>query len=56
MLILLALPVIVAVAAFHRYLQIYAPSNLLVRRVRAQQPRWRDRIRTGRCRCVSYWL
>lgn len=41
MLILLALPVIVAIAAFHRYLQAYAPSNLLVRRARAQQPRWR---------------
>ena len=30
MLILLALPVIVAVAAMHRYLQFYAPTNLLV--------------------------
>ena len=41
MLILLALPVIFAVAAMHRYLQFYAPSNMLVRRVRAQEPRWR---------------
>jgi hypothetical protein len=41
MLILLALPVIIAVAAMHRYLQTYAPTNLLVRRVRAQAPRWR---------------
>ena len=40
MLILLALPVIVAVAALHRYLQSYAPTNLLTRRVRAQEPRW----------------
>jgi hypothetical protein len=41
MLILLGLPVVVAVAATHRYLQFYAPSNLLVRRVRAHEPRWR---------------
>ena len=41
MLILLALPVIVAVAAMHRYLQCYAPTNLLARRVRAHEPRWR---------------
>lgn len=40
MLILLALPVIVAVAALHRYLQSYAPTNLLTHRVRAQEPRW----------------
>lgn len=41
MLILLAPPVIIAVAAMHRYLQAYAPTNLLTRRVRAQEPRWR---------------
>ena len=41
MLILVALPVIIAVAAMHRYLQAYAPTNLLTRRVRAQEPRWR---------------
>ena len=35
MLILLALPVIVTVAAMHRYLALYAPTNVLVRRVRA---------------------
>lgn len=40
MLILLGLPVIVAVAAMHRYLQSHAPTNLLTRRVRAQEPRW----------------
>lgn len=44
MLILLALPVIAAVAAVHRYLQYYAPTNVLVRRVRAQEPRWRTVI------------
>ena len=41
MLILVALPVIIAVAAMHRYLQAYAPTNLLTSRVRAQEPRWR---------------
>lgn len=44
MLMLLALPVIVAVAAVHRYLQHLAPTNLLVRRVRAQECRWRTVI------------
>lgn len=38
MLILLAVPVIAAVAAFHRYLQCCAPSNLLARQVRAAPP------------------
>ncbi len=41
MLVLLALPVLVAVAAAHRFLHHYAPSNLLVRRVRTREPRWR---------------
>ena len=41
MLILFALPVIAAVAAMHRYLQFYAPTNMLSRRVRAREPRWR---------------
>lgn len=41
MLILLAIPVIVAVALVHRLVQVVAPSNLLVRRVRSAQPRWR---------------
>jgi hypothetical protein len=40
MLILLALPVVV-VAAVHRYLQAYAPTNVLARQVRAQRPQWR---------------
>jgi hypothetical protein len=40
MLILFALPVLVAVAAMHRSLQLYAPSNVLARRVRAGKPRW----------------
>ncbi|GIM62448.1 hypothetical protein Pve01_76430 [Planomonospora venezuelensis] len=41
MLILLASPVVVAVAAVHHCLQDYAPSNVLVRRMRTQRPRWR---------------
>lgn len=41
MLIFLALPVIAAVAAMHRYLQAYAPTNVLARHVRARPPRWR---------------
>ncbi|MBM7517563.1 hypothetical protein [Nocardioides nitrophenolicus] len=39
MVIVLALPAIFAVAAIHRFLQLYAPTNLLVRQVRAQEPR-----------------
>lgn len=42
MLMLLALPVIVAVTEMNRYLQLYAPTNLLVRRTRAGRPRWRN--------------
>ncbi len=40
MLILLALPVIVTVAAMHRYLQSYAPTNVLTHRVRSREPQW----------------
>lgn len=41
MLILLAMPVLIAVAAMHRYLAVFAPTNVLVRRLRASEPRWR---------------
>ncbi|WP_141012961.1 hypothetical protein [Nocardioides sambongensis] len=41
MLILIALPVLVAVAAVHRYLQFYAPTNVLARRVRTAFPTFR---------------
>lgn len=34
MLILVALPALVAVSAMHRYLRHYAPSNVIVRRVK----------------------
>lgn len=35
---LLAFPVIAAVALAHHYLLLYAPSNVLIRRVRAWRP------------------
>ncbi len=38
MIMLLALPVIAAVALVHRYLALYARSNVLIRRVRATAP------------------
>lgn len=41
MVLLIALPVFAAVALVHRYLQRYAPSNLLVQRVRTSAPRFR---------------
>ncbi|WP_107706235.1 hypothetical protein [Nocardioides allogilvus] len=41
MLILLAMPVFIAVAAMHRYLAVFAPTNVLVRRVCVSEPRWR---------------
>jgi hypothetical protein len=41
MLFLLALPIFMSVAAAHRYLALYAPSNVLIRHVRMSPPRWR---------------
>lgn len=41
MLILLAIPVILAVAFAHRLIQTVAPSNVLVRTVRSAPPGWR---------------
>lgn len=41
MLIMFAIPVIVAVAFMHRFIQEVAPSNVLVRSVRSVRPRWR---------------
>ena len=38
MIMLLALPAMALVVLAHRYLQVYAPSNLLVRRVGASRP------------------
>lgn len=38
MIMLLAFPVIAAVVLAHRYLVLYAPSNVLIRRVRAAAP------------------
>ena len=39
MIMLLALPVLLAVTRAHRHLQVYAPSNVLIRRVRMSRPR-----------------
>ena len=41
MLFLLAVPIFCGVALGHRYLQIHAPSNVLIRKVRGSAPGWR---------------
>ncbi|WP_110241663.1 hypothetical protein [Nocardioides gilvus] len=41
MIILLALPILTIVAFLHRYVKFYAPSNLLIRRIRGSSPRLR---------------
>lgn len=41
MLILLFIPIFFVVACVYRYLQLYAPSNVLIARVRNSPPRWR---------------
>lgn len=41
MLFLLALPVISCVALLGRHLQIYGPTNMLIRHFRSAPPRWR---------------
>lgn len=38
MIMLLALPVLLGVARVHSYLEVYAPSNVLIRRVRTSRP------------------
>ncbi|QCX27703.1 hypothetical protein [Nocardioides jishulii] len=38
MIMLLALPVLLAVARAHRYLLVYAPSNVLIRQVQRSRP------------------
>lgn len=40
MMILLALPVLAFVALAQRYLQVYAPSNLFIRRIQTARARW----------------
>lgn len=52
MLILLALPVIVTVAAVHRYLALYAPTNVLVCRVRGSHPTRRAAAALAVVACV----
>lgn len=39
MIMLLALPVLLVVARMHSYLEVYAPSNVLIRRVHLSRPR-----------------
>jgi hypothetical protein len=41
MLLILLIPILALVALVHRYIQLYAPSNLLIRRVRIAAPRFR---------------
>ena len=41
MLLLIAIPVFMAVGAFQRYLAIYAPTNILIRRARSSPARFR---------------
>lgn len=41
MLLLLFIPIVYVVACAHRYLQLSAPSNLLIARVRSSPPRLR---------------
>lgn len=55
MLLMLVLPVIAVVAATHRYVLLYAPSNVLLRRGRAQRHRrleW-SQASLGRGWCCS---
>jgi len=41
MIMLLALPVLLVVTRAHRHLQVYAPSNVLIRQVQMSRPRLR---------------
>jgi len=41
MLLLALIPVVSLTAIAHRYLRLYAPSNLVVARLRTASPRWR---------------
>ena len=47
MFLLLMVPVVVLVAAVHRLLQMYAPSNLVAAHVRRQRPRLGTALRLG---------
>lgn len=52
MLFMLALPILIAVAGMHRYLQLYAPSNLLACRVRTAVPTIRMGVGLMACSAV----
>lgn len=45
MLLLIAIPVFLAVGAFQRYMAIYAPTNILIRRVRSSPARFRTAVK-----------
>jgi hypothetical protein len=47
MLLLLVVPVVVLVASVRRYLQLYAPSNVVVARTRSARPRYRSALLLG---------
>ena len=44
MLLLLMLPIFYVVSGINRYLQLCAPSNVLIARVRNSPPRWRTAV------------
>lgn len=45
MLVLLFVPIFYVVAWAYRYLQLFAPSNLVMARVRRSRPRWRTVVK-----------
>lgn len=47
MFLLLMIPVVIVVAAVHRVLQMYAPSNVLAARVRRERPHLGTALRLG---------
>jgi hypothetical protein len=52
MVFMLSLPILIAVAGMHRYLQRYAPSNLLACRVRTAVPTFRMGVALMACSAV----
>lgn len=52
MLFVLALPILITAAGMHRYLQRYAPSNLLARRVCTAEPTFRMGVALMACSAV----
>lgn len=56
MFLLLIVPVVVVVAAIHRVLQLYAPSNVLIAHLRASRPTFRAAAGVGTLAFVMAWL